>query len=281
MTNCLHCGSETSNGLVLCDLSQTLAARALEMLPVYFRNLCRWRPGRAGGRPVPGSRVLYDGETNVAGDRVSRALDEAGNAIATWAECVRDDRGVRLPDVADDEARNVTALCRYLAENLTSVGTLDWAGEFVRQIAEHEERLRGLTEDVAPGWYAGGCKRCDSGTYVVPGLTWVTCRGCGATTYARDHLETVLDEAREWVARPKALAEAIVALVDGEQSVHRLHKRISKWGERQQIPAVRKVEINDFGVEVPVGPKRYHLGHVLDLVLARTDETTKSERIGA
>jgi hypothetical protein len=74
-------------------------------------------------------------------------------------------------------------------------------------------------------------------TYVVPGLTWVTCRACGSTTYARDHLETILTEASDWIARPKALAEAIVALVDTEQSVPRLHERIKKWGHRERIAA--------------------------------------------
>lgn len=277
-TTCLHCQAETTNGLVLCDLSQTLAARVLDMLPVYFRNLARWRPGRAGSRPVPGSRVLWDGETRTGNtDRISRALDEAGTAIATWAECVRDDRGAELPPVADDEAVNVAALCRYLAQHLTSIGTLEWAGEFVRQIAKHEETLRSLTEAAAPGWYAGGCKRCDSGTYVVPGLTWVKCQGCGVTTYARDHLETILDEARDWVARPKALAEAIVAMVDGEDSVHQLHDRIRQWSARDRITVFRKVD--EDGDEV--GPKRYRLGDVLDLVLSPAAGSTASERIGA
>lgn len=273
-TTCLHCGAETSNGLVLCDLSQTLAARVLDLLPVYFRNLARWRPGRAGSRPVPGSRVLWDGETRDGGnsDRISRALDEAGTAIASWAECVRDDRGPVLPDVAEDEAQNVAALCRYLANHLTSIGTLEWAGEFVRQISEHEDRLRMLTETAAPGWYAGGCKRCESGTYVVPGLTWVKCQGCGVTTYARDHLETVLEEARDWVARPKALAEAVVALVDTEQSTVRLYERIKKWSQREKLHGYRSVD--EDGDEV--GPKRFRLGDVLDLVQregqTRTDD---------
>lgn len=271
-TTCLHCGAETSNGLVLCDLSQTLAARVLDLLPVYFRNLARWRPGRAGSRPVPGSRVLYDGETKAGpSDRVTRALEEASNDIATWARVLEDDRGIGIPDF-DTEAMQVSALCRLLAEHLTSIGTLEWAGEFVTRIAHHEDTLRLLTEDVAPGWYAGGCKRCDSGTYVIPGLTWVKCGGCGVTTYARDHLETVLDEARTWVARPKALAEAIVALVDGEQSVVRLLERIKKWAQRGKLTAYRKVD--EDGDEV--GPKRYALGEVLDLVLM-ADATRQGE----
>lgn len=277
MTTCLHCGAETTNGLVLCDLSQTLAASVLDILPVYFRNLARWRPARAGSRPVPGSRVLWDGEVRGA-DRISRALDEAGTAITTWAECVRDDRGPDLPDVGEDEAQTIAALCRYLAGHLASIGTLEWAGEFVTQIAEHEQRLRELTEDAAPGWYAGGCKRCDFGTYVVPGMTWVKCRGCGVTTYARDHLDTVLDEARDWVARPKALAEAIVALVDGEDSVAQLHDRIRQWSARNRIHGHRRLD--DDGDEV--GPKRYRLGDVLDRLSAEGQtRTTKKGMMSA
>lgn len=277
-TTCYHCGAETSNGLVLCDLSQMKAARSLDMLPVYFRNLARWKPGRAGSRPVPGSRVLYTGETtDAAPDRISRALDEAGTSITSWAECLRDDRGVPLPEPGDDEAQTIALLCRYLAGHLTSIGTLEWAGEIVSQLDRHESILRSLTEDAAPGWYAGGCRRCESGTYVVPGLTWVTCRGCGATTYARDHLDAILDEARDWVARPKALAEAIVAMVDGEQSVEKLWGRIRKWESLGWIGAYRDTD-RDGDV---AGPKRYRLGDVLDLTLGTADAPTRPKRMTA
>ncbi|WP_418061745.1 hypothetical protein [Pimelobacter simplex] len=265
---CLHCSATTTNGLALCDLSQMQAAKALEFVPVYFRNLARWRPGRAGSRQVPGSRVLWDGEPrDGASDRVSRALDEAGASIMAWARALADDRSLEIP-TADDEAGSVGIACRLLAENLTSVSTLEWAGAFVNELSQHEEMLRLLTEDVVPGWYAGGCtnevnrRRCDSGTYVVPGLTWVTCRACGVTTYARDHLETVLDEARGWVATPIELARAIVALVDSEPSVFRLRKRIGKWGERERIEVIRRLDMDGD----PVGPKRYRLGDVLDLL---------------
>ena len=262
--NCLHCGAETSNGLALCEMSQMKAAGCLEYLPIYFRNLARWRPGRAGSRPVPGSRVLYDGETRTGNDRIARALDEIGAKIAGWAESLRDDRGIEIPET-DGEVEQVTAVCRLLAEHLTSIATLEWCGAFVNELGEHEETLRNLTETAAPGWYAGGCKHCGSGTYVVPGLTWVKCQCCGVTTYARDHLDTILDEARDWIARPKALAEAIVALVDGEQSVPSVHDRIRQWSARGRIEAHRKID--DDGDEV--GPKRYRLGDVLDLMLAK------------
>jgi len=267
---CLHCAAETTNGLALCDLCQIRAATALEFVPVYFRNLTRWRPGRAGVKQVPGSRVLWDGpRPERSGDRVGRALGEASSDLTGWVRALADDRSVELPDT-DDEPAAVAAACRLLAQHLASIGTLAWAGAFVRQLGVHEELLRRLTEDVAPGWYAGSCRSevdgrsCGADTYVVPGLTWVTCRGCGLTTYARDHLATILEEARGWVARPKDLAEVLVALHDDESSVPRLYDRIRKWSVRGRIEAVRRLD--DDGDAV--GPKRYRLGEVLDLLAA-------------
>lgn len=287
---CLHCYATTTNGLALCDLCQRKATVDLEFLPVYFRNLARWRPGRAGSRPVPGSRVLYDGPREPGtGDRISDALDEALNALTTWARDLTNDRGgysrpltmvdaVLTSDLSDEVADElndnpawkVKWLCLAFESHLTSIATLEWCGEFVRELGQHEETLRGLTEVAVPGWYAGACARrvsmeanCGAATYVVPGLTWVTCGACGTTTYARDHLDTILAEARGWVARPMRLAEAAVALVDTELSVPRLHKRISKWGEREQIEALRRTDADGDDV----GPKRYRFGDVIDRLM--------------
>lgn len=267
---CQHCHAETTNGLALCERCQVATSVYLEFLPVYFRNLARWRPGSAGSRPVPGSREPK-GVFPATGDPVGNALNEVGADLATWARCLADDRGVDMP-AAEGEASVVRVTCWLFSEHLTSIATLEWAGEFVRSLGQHESRLRELTMRVAPGWYAGGCARCGSPTHVVPGLTWVTCGGCGATTYARDHLETVLEEARSWVAPPMRLAEAVVAMLDTELSVPRLHKRISKWGERDRIQVLRRVDSD--GDEV--GPKRFRLGDVLD-ALASEGSTVLSE----
>lgn len=250
---CLHCQAPTTNGLALCDLCRAAASFYLEFLPIYFRNLARWRPGRAGARPVPASREPQ-GDATGGEDRVSRALNEAGNDVTTWARELADDRCLTLPD-GGDEAGSIIAACRMLNENLTSIATLSWAGDFVTGLRAHEARLQRLTLDVVPGWYAGACRHCGSLTYVVPGLTWVKCSACGVTTYARDHLDVILDEARDWIARPMRLAEAAVALLDTEMSVPRLHKRISKWGERGRLDVVR---------ESDYAPKRYRFGEVLD-----------------
>jgi hypothetical protein len=271
---CQHCGAETSNGLTLCDLCQKYAATIFEHLPIYFANLSRWRPGRAGSRPVPGSRVLYDGHdrTEGTGDRISDRLDHANLALTEAADKLADARPYlrrlldRLTDAEEagtvDDAETVKWLCRGFVKFLPAVATLNWAGEFVTLLARHEQVLRTLTVECVPGWYAGSCRTCDAGTFAVPGLTWITCHGCGTTTYARDHLDTILDEAAGWVAPPRRLAEAAVALIDGELSVDRLHKRIAKWGERERIATVRKVDADGD----PIGPKRHHFGEVLDIL---------------
>lgn len=283
MIRCLHCGAETSNGLALCELCTRAAQTYLEFASVYFRNLARWRPGTAGSRPVPGSREPSSGAT-VRTDRISRALDECGAEMVAHALQLAEDRpGIEIPD-PDDEATQFLALAALMSTNLTSLSTLDWCGEFVTSMRRMEHRLRRLTEDYVPGWYAGGCQRvlgfdnegsavrCESGTYVVPGVTWVTCQACGTTSYARDHLEVILREARGWVARPKRLAESVVALVDSEVSVPRLYERIKKWEQRGKVEAVRLADAEGD----PVGPKRYRLGEVLDL-LAREGQTRTSE----
>lgn len=289
MIRCLHCHAETSNGLALCELCTRAVLTYLEFAGVYFRNLARWRPGRAGARPVPGSREPQGEATGVAADRISRALDEAGAEMVAHALQLADDRpGIVIP-APDDEATQFLALVDLLTANLTSMSTLDWIGEFVTSMRHMEARLRRLTEQVVPGWYAGACQTCGLSTYVVPGLTWVTCKhfvtvvgedgrrhtvdtGCGATTYARDHLDVVLNESRGWVAGPMRLAEALVVLLDTETSPPRLHKRISKWGERGQLEIIRRLD--EDGDEV--GPKRYRLGDVLDL-LQREGQTRTSD----
>jgi hypothetical protein len=279
VTECRNCGANIDNGLLLCEACRAAASVYLEFLPVYFRNLARWKPARAGGRPVPGSRPPQSPGI-AADDRITRALDAAGGALAYWTHKLATDRGLTPPD-ADDESAHVAALCRWFAENLTTIAALEWAGEFINDedhgINHHEARLRRLTMQVAPGWYAGRCRQthagnqCDTPTHVVPGLTWVTCVGCGTTTYARDHLEVVIDEARDWIAPPLELAKAVVALVGTEASVPRLHKRISKWGERGRIEVFRSEDADGD----PVGPKRFQFGAVL-VMLEREGPTLKA-----
>lgn len=295
-----------TSGLALCSACMSKADVALTYLPVYFRNLDRWQPGRTGARQVPGSRVLFDGDTR-GGDRIGRALEETLNALNTWARVLTDDRpylarlyarlGASHRAGSIDDVQAVAWLCRGFDRWLTSVATLGWCGEFVRELDHLEHRLQTLSLDAVPGWYAGACRRCGTPTFVLPGVTWVTCRslvlvsvdengkrtykdvGCGATTYARDHLEVVLDEARSWVAPPKRLAEAVVALIDTEQSVTTLYERIKKWQQRGRIECVDSLGYTrelDYAGE-RYAPRRSRLGDVLD-ALAEANATRTSAR---
>lgn len=281
---CLHCKAETTNGLALCEMCQYAASQWLTYLPIYFRNLARQqRPGRPNGSlGTSGQWLIRRGEVDTS--LIPKALGKAVNDLTTWVRCLADDRGIDMPE-ADTEADTVTACCAFLAEHLTSVATLEWAGQCLRDIDKHHRALLALTETAVPGWYAGACRQitgrsmegdifeCGTSTYVVPGLTWVTCHSCGATTAARDHLPVILEEASEWLARPHHLARAVVALVDTEQSVVRLRKRINKWGDRGRIKRhqhttrdhVFDIETETIVVaDVPLGYPRYRLGDVLD-----------------
>lgn len=323
MINCLHCGAETSNGLALCGLCHRKATTDLEFIPIYFRNLARWRPGRAGSRPVPGSRVLYDGATTGlgTGDRISDTLDQTTDALKVWAEALTTARSFPRPltfadavltndlpahtaeQLHDNQPALIAALCAGFNHHLTSASTTNWCGELAHDLGQYEADLRRLTETSVPGWYAGACRQviaktldgdvhCGASTYVVPGLTWVACRGCGMRTYARDHLDIVLIEACDWIAPPKRIAEAIVALVDTEQSVPRLYARIRQWSAREDITPIRRTargyawsEQDDRMVvaDEEVGQARYRLGDVLDKVLTArvTGVDRATERVGA
>jgi len=300
--NCLNCHAEITNGLTLCNLCQKYAQTVFDNLPIYYTNLARWTPGRAGSRPVPGSRVLYDGHNQHqgTGDRISDRLDETNTWLTEKADKLADARPYlwrlldRLNDAHEadtiDDAQRIAWLCRGFAKFLPALATLNWAGDFITELEHHETTLRSLTEDCVPGWYAGACRNCQAPTFVVPGLTWVTCGGCGSTTYARDHLDIIRAEASEWVASPKHLAEAIVALVDTEQSIPRLYDRIRKWASRTEGKHLTAVIHSTRGyiwddttetmvvADVPTGRARYRMGDVLDL-LHNTPHTAHAEMV--
>jgi hypothetical protein len=158
------------------------------------------------------------------------------------------------------EERTVRLYCALLTKHVDTLTTLPWVSELLVGISDVERLLREETERAIPGWYAGACQLCGIATHVVPGLTWVTCQGCGATTNVRDHLKVILKEARPWVARPKAIAESLVALLDAEHSADRLYGRIRKWESLGFIEPVRYLDEEGD----PVGPKQYRLGDVLD-----------------
>jgi hypothetical protein len=262
--SCDNCGADTTNGLALCQACRAWFLVNAEFIPVYYRNLSRWRPSSASGiRSVPGSREPHAlGSSGT--DKIGAVLDETHGDILRLTKELAGDRPQLARVVARisrmEEEAFVHLACALLVKYVDALTTLPWIRGIVTGISEIETTLREETERAVPGWYAGACKLCQTPTHVVPGLTWVTCQGCGATTHASDHLDTILTEAREWVARPLQIAEAVVALVDAERSVPRLHKRISKWGERGQIEVFRQID----GEGDLCGPKRFRFGDVLD-----------------
>ena len=301
---CDYCGAETSHGLALCTSCQGVLVYLLEHVVIYYRNLSRWRPSiatsdlkrtKSEDLVKTMARIAESGETKGLGrpatwrtqatdDRIPRLLDGAHADLVGWAESLADDRPelarVIARILAMDAEPAVRLLCALLTRRVMTLTTLPWVRDLVHGVSEMERRLRVETERSVPGWYAGGCKRCGTKTFVVPGLTWVTCQGCGASTAARDHLEVILDEAREWVARPKPLAEALVALLDTEQSVPRLYERIKRWGQpdRQKITPVvlmRRAHVFDMATETIVvgmeqnGHARYRFGEVFDLLMSK------------
>ncbi|WP_374457724.1 hypothetical protein [Nocardioides sp.] len=304
MTECLHCGAPTSNGLGLCETAQAAVLTYLEFLPIYYANLARWRrPGRPNGSlGTAGQWMLRRGEAESGA--IEPALARASATLHTWAEKL----SLSIPEAAT-EADTFAALCERLEHALPRIAAHEGAGRFVRDIARHEHALRNLTETIVPGWYAGTCQQpagrdmegnhhvCGANTYVVPGLTWVTCHRCGATTHASAHVDVVLTEARDWTAPPRQIAEAVVVLVDTEHSVDRLYKRISKWGETRKrkvirdgqeitlttppkIPTTRRLDEDGD----PIGPKLYRLGDVLDTLATegatRLVQRTYHQRVG-
>lgn len=263
--NCDNCGASTSNGLALCQACRAWFLVNTEFIPVYYRNLARWRPSQATGakrakQTAPAMPTLGGQGT----DRIGRILEETHTDILRLTEHLTEDRPQHTRVIARinrlDEEATVALTCALLTKYVDSLTTLSWIKDIVTGIGEIEQVLREETERSMPGWYAGACTLCGVPTHVVPGLTWVTCGGCGATTYAKDHLGVILNEAREWVSTPGGVAVALVALLDDEDSILRLRKRITNWGNRDQIETHRRLDEDGD----PVGVKRYRLGDVLD-----------------
>jgi len=266
MTHCHACQATTTNGLTLCEQCQIKLTIHLEWIPIYHHNLTRWTPTNTGPRPVPASHPP-PGAFPTTGDPITRTIDEVETNLTSWLNQLNKHTNTHTPTPAP-HAATVHTTCLTLTQHLTTIATHTWAAELLHQLTHHETQLRTLTQKVAPGWYAGACTICQHPTHVIPGLTWVTCNTCGATTYARDHLDTILEEARDWIDRPMRLAEATVALLNTETSIPRLHKRISKWGERGPTAGgIATIRHTDHDGD-PTGPKLYRFGDVLDRVRA-------------
>lgn len=288
---CLHCGAETSNGLALCGGCITTATVSLVNIASYHTDALNIQPGervkvRSAYQSTPPPAL------DPRHDPVSAVCGHVDAIIVGWVRNLEDDRAI------ETKAHTTTAACAWLEQHLTTIGTLDWAGEFVREMRDCEGRLERLLDRTDTGWYAGRCENvlegerlhdgqtcacachetgacdmpggcgdagvigavlCPRPLYVNRGKGWVRCPECGMTWDAEARRVRLVKQAADELAPVRALARVIVGITD-EVSEERLTRRIEKWIDRKQL--------HDYGVRVLDGrPRRvYRIGDVLKLV---------------
>lgn len=267
MIHCLSCHAETSNGLALCDRCRHTFSVACVNTAAYFTDVDRIRPGRRvkvraayQSTPPPGSEVFVDA--------IGEALDHAATIVFGWCRNLEDDRpGLTMPDITERR-------CGWLESHVVTIGTLEWAGECLREMRDCERMLRRILDRADTGRYAGLCGNeigredtpdgpqtvaCERHLYVSAGSSWVVCPECGRTWNAEERREAMLAVARKELAPVRTIARVVVALTD-EPSAERLTRRIEQW--------VRREQLRDYGVRVLDGhPRRvYRIDDVLRLV---------------
>lgn len=304
------CDAETANGLALCKRCRTTASVALENVATYHADLFSLggqhdlEKRRATGVTDPTGTAASREDTER--DPADLAAAETKAQLVGWTIALQSDR----PGL-DTPRDTVLAISRFLAKHLASIATLEWAGEFLRELLVLERRLRTIVERGKGRWYAGICSAvleperphdqssctcachlgaddcdveggscgpeyaviaavlCQHDLYAIPGTSYVRCPICRTSHSVTARRSILLEEARETVLPLGTIAQVCVSLLDGEPSVERLYKRISKWTERGQL--------EDYGVRVLTGkPQRvYRLGDVLDTLIG---EVSTSKR---
>lgn len=263
---CLHCEAAT-NGVVLCKRCRTTLTIALQNVGSYHADLfslgatIRVTGRRSGTSDPTGASVnAFRGEPPV-----ERAAAEATTILVAWVRALLDDRpGLTCP------ADSVAATSEFLRANIPSIVTLEWAGEFMRQMLELEGSLHGIvSRGQGATWSAGICGArtgaevddwCPHDLVVKPGQRYVRCGACGHSWPVGERRKRIIEEAREKLLPVSTIAKVAVTLLDGEPSVQRLEARLNKWVERGQL--------EDYGVRVLTHgqqPRRvYRLGDVMD-----------------
>lgn len=313
MTECLHCGAKTSNGLTLCARCQTTLRTSLVNVSAYYADLARIRPGER-----PRVRGAYQStpppDTLPRPDRIADRLETARAHLVGWARCLADDR----PEAGQpptDTADSVEHIAGWLERHVSSIATLGWAGELMRTTLSSERDLLKVLDNADTGWFAGACGYvhtearvhdettcgctchtegecdvdchpeeeiaaivCPRPLYATPSASWIRCRECGATYDAAERRAQMLRLMHDEHAPAGTVARLVVTMLDGEVSVERLTRRIQRWSEvrgKDEHPRLWSV-----GTRVIDGRicKTYRIGDVLAL-LGRTDDT--SERMGA
>lgn len=155
-STCQHCAATTSNGLVLCKTCQTTAKVGAENVAAYHRDLLG-----IGGQVSLVRRAT--GVSDPTGSAVSAterddsnapdvAASETRTALVGWVRALVDDR----PQVAMPRD-TVDAMTAVLVKRTTTIATLAWAGDYVKDILGLEKRLRLIVQRSKGHWYAGVC----------------------------------------------------------------------------------------------------------------------------
>lgn len=274
---CLHCTADT-NGVVLCSRCQTTAGKALSNISAYHADLFSLPAQTFGLRrsnrvsDPTGSAVSLA----AASDPIEDAVAATRNLLATWVRVLLDDRP-QLHAPAD----HVEAMGRLLGQQVRSIATLEWAGEFLREVLALELRLRRIVEANKGRWYAGVCGTvldpetgvfCTRVLYADPEVDHVWCPVCRTTWPVRDRRLILLEQARDVETNIAVIARAALALLDGEPSAARLEARIQKWADRGKLERRGHVDLDGHVRKV------YRVGDVLDLLLADSRSSAFRDR---
>ena len=275
---CLHCHAETTNGLALCQRCQQTLTTSLVNVPAYFADVLAIQPGqrvkvRSAYRSAPPP------SPEPGADRISETCDYVATIVYGWCRNLEDDR----PGLTAGLPSSTESRCGWLESHLSSVLTLEWAGELLREMLDCERRLRRILDRADTGWYAGICGHeigreetaegvvpvtCARALYVTGRETWTRCPECGRTWDADERRKQMRREAEDRTVPVRVLARIAVGLTD-EPSEAKLIRRIEQWVHRGTLTAA--------GTKVIDGRARrvYRIGDVLALIeRERTDDDT-------
>lgn len=264
---CGHCGHPAD--MALCVSCQHTTRKALANITAYHRDLFSL-PGRVFGVRRTGGISDPTGSSAARGDIRDVVDDEAAatkSALVGWIRMLIDDR----PEAYYPTEDTVEAIARVLVQQLRSIATLAWAGEFTTDVLRIERRLRKTVESNKGLWYAGPCgtvtdpetgKFCARVLYADPDKDTVRCPVCRTTWPVIERRRILLNAARDEVTNVATIARACLVLLGEETSLAKLERRIQNWIDRGLIERQGARDVDGRLRKV------YRLGDVLDMLMS-------------
>jgi len=268
-TKCQGCGADQTNGLSLCGTCRPTLSMALTNAAAFYTDVLRIKPGQRV-RVRSAYQSTPPPLTDVTFDPVTVATCHVDAIVVGWVRNLCDDR----PMIGQPPADVVRAMT-WLEAHISTIATLEWGGECLREMRECERVLQRLLDKSDTGWHAGVCGNevgredvdgesvellCPRRLYGVQSTAWVRCPECGRTWDAKQRRDVMMAEARDVAAPVTVIARAVVGLLDTETSVERLANRIDQWVKRKRLRSM--------GVRVIDGRplQTYRIGDVFDLL---------------